>query len=93
MLNQEMIELIIFKQKHHVKLSDKIQIGEKALHEAHSVKNVDVYFYTSMSTESALFYFWAGNLYPQKACNISLEIPALASSHGQITAQDPDLYV
>ena len=53
MLNKEKPKLIIFKPKHHLKVSDKFQLqaGEKTVHVARSVKNLEVYFDTSLNTE------------------------------------------
>ena len=51
MPNQEKTELIIFKPKHQLKVSDykPFQIGEIAFHVALSIKNFGVHFDTSVA--------------------------------------------
>ena len=43
MLNQEKTELIIFKPKHHLRVTDGFQVREKAVHVARCMKTLGLY--------------------------------------------------
>ena len=66
MANQEKTKLVIFKPKHQLKIIN----NKKTVHVALSVKNLDVYFDTSLSEETqinailSVYYIetWSGTI-------------------------------
>jgi len=55
-LNEKRTELIIFNPKHQVRMNEELrrQLGNNTVSVASSVKNLGVYFYTSMTMEMQL---------------------------------------